>query len=96
MRASGVSENVTLNGSASIFNNRAGGDGGGVCVCGANLGQLVLNDNSSIFGNTTTGHGGGVDLAATFASVSLGGTSAIHDNHPENCYPDASVTGCTG
>jgi hypothetical protein len=72
----------TLTGNTSFW-------GGGIANW---YGTFTLND-SSVRGNTAR-FGGGVYVfgGGPFAVM---GTSAITDNDPDNCYPSASVPGCS-
>ena len=68
---------VPLNDDASIHDNTAGGDGGGVWAGGAPA-QLWLNDRSSIRDNTAT-RGGGVFLYR-MTTAYMAGTSSMSGN----------------
>ena len=88
---------LTINNS-SISNNTAGGVGGGIAngLPNPNMplpgGTLTIN-HAQITGNTAGLGGGGifnVNAAVTLRSTSVTG------NHPDNCEPAGTITGCTG
>lgn len=79
----GISNNsgtVTLNGSTVTGNTAAGlagrfGGGGGIL----NFAGTVTLNGSTISGNTTGGDGGGINNTST-GTVTMSGTSTVHDN----------------
>ena len=79
-----------------VNNNRAGGDGGGIAngiplpgpmpLVGGAL-KLV---NSQVTGNTAAAGGGIFNNLGTVTLVN----ALIIGNHPDNCEPTGTITGC--
>ncbi len=87
---------LTLN-SSRVINDTAGGDGGGIAN-GFGMGQMsipggpVTLNHSLVIGNTASAGGGIFNLGAT---VTLS-ASLVIANHPDNCEPASTITGCFG
>jgi hypothetical protein len=84
---SGAHGTISLHDSSSIHHNIAANNGGGMYLDDS---EVELHDTSSIHHNTAGGIGGGVIKAAPFAVFSLGGTSSVSDNTP-NDYCEISL-----
>ncbi len=82
------SENATLNGT-TFSNNTASIDGGGYY----NFGDTTFN-HGQVTRNTAAHDGGGI-FNDGGGVVTLNGTP-VTDNHPDNCVPVNSISGCTG
>ena len=89
---------LTINVS-QVNNNSASGPGGGIAEFGEGAEGLVPGNTlalnlSLVAGNTAAGGGGGI-FAIPGSPVTLKLT-AIIKNHPDNCEPLGSITGCFG
>ncbi|MEU9302727.1 hypothetical protein [Streptomyces sp. NPDC048269] len=82
---------LTLN-HATVTRNTASEQGGGIRTDGGtvNLTESEVRRNTA---NGGTGSGGGIRNNG--GTVTLD-SSTVRDNHPDNCAPPGSVTGCTG
>ncbi len=90
---------LTINVS-QVNNNSASGPGGGIAEFGEGTGPGLVPGNtlalnlSLVAGNSAAGGGGGI-FAIPGSPVTLKLT-AIIKNHPDNCEPLGSITGCFG
>jgi hypothetical protein len=79
-----------------VNNNRAGGDGGGIANGVALPGPMPLAGgalklvNSLVIGNTAAAGGGIFNNLGTVTVV----RALIIGNHPDNCEPTGTITGC--
>jgi hypothetical protein len=72
---------------SSVSGNKAGKDGGGIFN---GLGSTATLQASSVSGNTAGGQGGGIFNDGSVRLLA----SLVTGNHPGNCAPSGSVSGC--
>jgi predicted outer membrane repeat protein len=86
---------VELDNFSTVTRNVASRNGAG--IFNTPTGAVTANDETSVDHNVAGSQGGGLYAMGTPpASIVLWGTNAIHLNTPNNCYPTATFTNCTG